>query len=139
MKVLLIYPNIRGMNMLPPAIALFSSILKREGQEVRLFDSTDYPNPEDTTFDSDKLKEQNLNVRPFDDTKLKVSFVDEDVHEAFRRCVTGFRPDLMAISLTEDMYPIGQRLLQMTGDLHIPTLAGGVFPTFAPEVVLGNP
>jgi anaerobic magnesium-protoporphyrin IX monomethyl ester cyclase len=45
----------------------------------------------------------------------------------------------MAISLTEDMYPIGQRLLQMTGDLHIPTLAGGVFPTFAPEVVLGNP
>ncbi len=139
MKVLLIYPNIRGMNMLPPAIALFTAILRKEGHEVRLFDSTDYPNPEDTTFDSDKLKEINLNVRPFDDTKLRVSFIDEDVFEAFEKCVTGYKPGLMIISLTEDMYPIGLSLLKRTGHLNIPTLAGGVFPTFAPEVVLGNP
>jgi len=139
MKVLLIYPNIRGMNMLPPAIALFTAILRKEGYEVRLFDSTDYPNPENTTFDSDKLKEQNLNVRPFDDTKLKVSFIEEDVFKAFEDCVRNYQPDLMAISVTEDMYPIGLSLLQKTGSLKIPTLAGGVFPTFAPEIVLANP
>ena len=27
-KVLFVYPNLRGMNMLPPAIAIFSKILK---------------------------------------------------------------------------------------------------------------
>ena len=30
-KVLFLYPNTYGMNMLPPAIATFSSILKNEG------------------------------------------------------------------------------------------------------------
>ena len=39
-RVLLIYPNQRGMNMLPPAIALFSALLKRDGHAVSLFDST---------------------------------------------------------------------------------------------------
>lgn len=139
MKCLLIYPNVRGMNMLPTAIALFSAILKKEGHTVRLFDSTDYPNPEDNSFDSDKLKEDNLNARPFDDTLLKISFKNEDVFEAFERCVKNFQPDLMIMSCSEDVYPIGISLLKKTGYLKIPTLVGGVFPTFAPEMVLKNP
>ena len=39
-KVLFIYPNSFGMNMLPPAIALFSSMLKNEGHQVEIFDTT---------------------------------------------------------------------------------------------------
>ena len=74
MRILLVYPNVRGMNMLPPAVALFSSLLKRDGHDVALFDSTDYPNPEEDSIDSDKTKEQNLNVRPFDDSLLRKSF-----------------------------------------------------------------
>jgi len=139
MKVLLIYPNIRGMNMLPPAIALFTSILRKDGHTVQLFDSTDYPNPEDSNFDSDKLKEINLNVRPFDDTLLKISFKDDDVFEALENMVKKYHPDLLVISLTEDMYPIGLKLLQKIGYFKIPTLVGGVFPTFAPDIVLANP
>ena len=42
MKILFIYPNHRGMNMLPPAIGLLSSCLKREGHNVQLFDTTHY-------------------------------------------------------------------------------------------------
>ena len=41
-KVLFIYPNTYGMNMLPPAIALFSSLLKQRGYSVDLFDATYY-------------------------------------------------------------------------------------------------
>ena len=33
-KVLFLYPNTYGMNMLPPAIALFASILKKQGHQV---------------------------------------------------------------------------------------------------------
>jgi len=32
-KVMLVYPNLRGMNMLPPAIGLLSSVLKNKGHE----------------------------------------------------------------------------------------------------------
>ena len=37
-KVLFIYPNTYGMNMLPPAIAMFSAILKKYGHDVQIFD-----------------------------------------------------------------------------------------------------
>lgn len=139
MKILQVYPNIRGMNMLPPAIALFTAILRKKGHIVGLFDSTDFPNPEDDHFNSDKEKEANLNVRPFDDTLLKISYTDNDVFDAFEKAVLEFQPDLMAMSCTEDMFPIGIRLLERTAHLHIPTLLGGVFPTFAPDLVLTHP
>ena len=46
-KVLFIDPNIFGMNMLTPAIALFSSMLKERGHKVELFDTTYYPTDRD--------------------------------------------------------------------------------------------
>ena len=58
-KVLLIYPNQRGMNMLPPAIGLLSSILKEDGNDVKLFDTTYYERldeSEDSEVDSDQIK-----------------------------------------------------------------------------------
>ena len=125
--------------MLPPAIALFTAILKERGHTVALFDSTDYPNPEDEEFNSDKTKEMNLNVMPFDDTLLRVSYNDKNVHEAFKKCVEEYQPDLMAMSVTEDMFPIGMSLIQRVTQLKIPILLGGVFPTFAPELVLSYP
>ena len=128
MKILLVYPNMRGMNMLPPAIALFSAILKQRGHKIDLFDATDYPNPEtvegDSDFNSDKIKETNLNSRPFDDSKLKVSWLEEDVFTAYKRKVDKFKPDLLAMSATEDMFPIGVSLLKHTLHLKIPTILG---------------
>ena len=125
--------------MLPPAIALFTAILRRDGHQVALFDSTDYPNPEEDDFNSDKVKEVNLNVRPFDDALLKISFKDENVFDAFERSCNDFQPDLLAMSCTEDIFPIGIRLLQRIAKLKIPRLLGGVFPTFAPELVIAFP
>ena len=62
-KVLFIYPNTYGMNMLPPAIAMFSAILKKEGHQVQIFDTTYYSI--DYGMDSDGSKMQRLNVVPF--------------------------------------------------------------------------
>ena len=41
-NVLFIYPNTFGMNILPPAIAMFTSILKKEGHNIDIFDTTYY-------------------------------------------------------------------------------------------------
>ncbi|SVE30207.1 uncharacterized protein METZ01_LOCUS483061, partial [marine metagenome] len=139
MKILLVYPNLRRMNMLPPAIALFSALLKGDGHEISLFDSTDYPNPEGDFFDSDKQKEKNLNARPFDDAKLKISFKEQDVFKAFYDKINKFSPDLIAMSCTEDMFPIGISLLKKIKDREIPVIMGGVFPTFAPDLALSYP
>ena len=66
-KVLFIYPNTFGMNMLPPAIALFSSLLKREGHQVEIFDTTYHSM--DQGIDSDGSKMDKLQVVPYDMTK----------------------------------------------------------------------
>ena len=63
-NVLFIYPNTYGMNMLPPAIALFSSLLREKGHSVQLFDATYYST--DHGIDSDGSKAEHLNVVEYD-------------------------------------------------------------------------
>ena len=113
MKILLVYPNLYGMNMLPPAIGLFTAILKREGHEVKLFDTTVY---EDLTeFNSDKAKSENLNARPYDDSLLKNAAKNTDAFLDFKTLVDEYAPELIAVSVTEDMYPIAISLLKTSG------------------------
>jgi len=134
-NVLFIYPNLRGMNMLPPAIALFSRILKDNGFKVALFDTTYYKIGED--FDSDKEKEKNLAVRPFDMSKV-VTLKTTDPFDDLDKLVHSFQPDLIAMSATEDIFPLGLRLLRHIDKFDILTIVGGVFPTFAPHKVIKN-
>src|SRR5687768_4486145 len=122
------------MNMLPPAIGLFTAILRREGHTVGLFDTTIYDGL--AAHDSDKMKSENLNARPFDDTLLKQLAKHTDALDDFRGVVRDFAPDLIAMSVTEDMYPIGVTLLASLGTKRPKVLVGGVFPTFAPDLAL---
>lgn len=134
MRVLLLYPNLYGMNMLPPAIGLFTAILKRDGHVVALFDTTVY---EDIApIDSDKRKADDLNARPFDDTLLKQRALHSDPLTDFCAHVRQFTPELIAMSVTEDMFPIGITLLKALGVDRPKVVVGGVFPTFAPELAL---
>src|SRR5439155_24995842 len=136
MKVLFIYPNLFGMNMLPPAVGVLNSILKAEGHVTELFDTTSYVEWGDGHI-SDKLKEKHLNVRPFDDSLLRQNQHLSLPTEDFKRRVQQFSPDLIAISTTEDSYPNAIELLKCLPAKDRPTVvAGGVFPTFAPELAL---
>ena len=62
-KVLWIYPNTYGMYMIPPAVALLSAILKKQGHKSEIFDLTFYAS--DHGIDSDGSKEDRLTVVPF--------------------------------------------------------------------------
>jgi len=121
--------------MLPPAIALLSKILKDDGFEVALFDTTYYEIGND--FDSDKEKEKNLAVRPFDMTD-KVSLKNTDPFDDLDQLVNSFQPDLIAMSATEDIFSLGLRLMEHIDKYDILTIVGGVFPTFAPLKVINN-
>ena len=138
-KILFLYPNHKGMTMLPPGISLLSAVLKREGFEVDLFDTTQYDSVEiegkKNSKDHNKTLENKLSVRPAPEHK-KVVVKYTNVFEDFRKKVISFGPDLIAMSTTEDMFTLGISLLTKIKDLKILTLAGGIFPSMAPKLVL---
>ncbi len=131
LNILLIYPNMYLMNMLPPAIALLSSILKQEGYNVDLFDTTFHIT--DESFNSDKEKEKHLQVRPFNLEGTKIQPKTTNMLEDLIKKVETFQPDLIAMSAVEDTFPLGIRLLNSIRHFEIPTILGGVFATFAPN------
>ena len=119
-KVLFLYPNTYGMNMLPPAIALFASILKKEGHQVEIFDTTYYSI--DYGIDSDGSKVDKLNVVPYSMEKKgiekKTSSWQDDIH----KLLNNFRPDVIAISSTEDMWELGMQILDEMKDYKVKNL-----------------
>lgn len=148
-RVLFVYPNLYMMNMMPPAIAVFSALLKRKGMEVALFDTTYYPWDHASAvvsgqgvgkFDmsSDKRKELSLQVRPFNLEERGIRPKTSDMVDDFREMVDRFQPNLIAMSCVEDTFPQGLHLLNQIRDRKIPTLVGGVFATFAPHLVIAK-
>ncbi len=138
LKVMFIYPNLKGMNMLPPGVALLSAVLKQAGYKVRLFDTTSYESIEGKSSDSDASKADRLMARPFT-MPNKILLKTSNCFEDFEKEVLDFQPDLLALSSTEDMWNLGIKLLKRVRHLNILTIAGGVFPTFAPKLALSYP
>ena len=141
-NVLFIYPNTFGMNMLPPAIATFSAILKQHNHKVQVFDTTYYA--VEHGIDSDGSKEQGLNVIPFSKEmeNKNIRMKDTSWKVDIKKQLEQFKPNLLALSTTEDMWELGIKILEEIREYkiknNIPVLAGGVFPTFAPEICINN-
>jgi radical SAM superfamily enzyme YgiQ (UPF0313 family) len=135
-NVQFIYPNTYGMNMFPPAIAIFSSLLKKHGHNIQIFDTTYYAI--DFGIDADGTKMERLNVVPFDMSSKGIRLKTTDWKKDLNKQLNDFKPDLIAISSTEDMWELGMQILNEAKDYknknNIPVLVGGVFPTFAPEI-----
>ncbi len=126
------------MNMLTPAISLFSAILKKQGHGVQIFDTTYYSL--DYGMDSDGSKMERLNVVPFKMEEKGIRRKTSDWKKDLREQIDTFAPDLLAISSTEDMWELGLKVLNEIKDYkiknNIPVIAGGVFATFAPEICI---
>jgi anaerobic magnesium-protoporphyrin IX monomethyl ester cyclase len=137
-KVLFIYPNTYGMNMLPPAIAMFTAILKKEGHQIEIFDTTYYS--VDHGIDSDGSKMEKLNVAPYSMDEKGIRLKTSDWKNDLNLQVKKFQPDLIAMSTTEDMWELGltilEELREYKNKTNIPTIVGGVFPTFAPDLCI---
>lgn len=135
-KVLFLYPNLMLQTGFPMAICTFSAVLKQEGFEVELFDTTFYKT-EDIT--SDEARMENLQVKPFDlGEKFRHLRTRVQMFEDLVSKVNSYKPDLIAISILEDMYPLSVDMLRCIEGFGIPVIAGGVFPSFAPEIVISE-
>jgi len=139
MRVLFVYPNVRGLYMLPPAVAILSAVLKEAGHDCRLFDTTYWFVPE-AGADSEAHKEKHLHVKPYEKNVHEVSLKTTDVYEDFNRTVEEFQPQLIAVSCTEDLFPFAIKLLRSLRDKHgAKTIIGGIFATFAPDKCIRYP
>ena len=108
------------------------------GHRVDLFDATYYQT--DHGIDSDGTKAGRLNVVPFSANEKGIKMLSTDWRTDIRKKIDSFEPELIALSTTEDMWLLGVRMLEEIEEhlTHhkIPVIAGGVFPTFAPEIVI---
>ena len=154
-KVLFLYPNERGMSTVPPSIATLSQIVKAEGHVTSLFDTTFYKFDDELTMeDCDQITMKALTNRPANVFQTKKSMAamagaldrdDDDLHfkkttrsavNDFRIAAEDFKPDIIAVSCTETTFLRGMKIISETRDLGIKNIFGGVFPTFAPELVM---
>lgn len=138
MKILLVYPTPPGMYTLPPAIGLFTAILRKKGHDVSLFDASMYSSSS-PNFDSEKAKKSELIAREYDDSIFRDSLIAGDVHDQFVDKVQTFAPDMIAISCVEDTFELACKLLEKLGDSSPFVVIGGVFPTFAPQLCIDIP
>lgn len=135
-RVLFIYPNLMLQTSFPLATSIFSAILKQNGYDVDIFDTTFYRTEEKT---SDEKRVENLQITRF---SLEEEFSNlrtkEQMFEDLAQKIEDYRPNLIAFSVLEDLYPLTLKLVEVTRRFRISTIAGGLFPTFAPEKVLAN-
>lgn len=119
-KVLLVYPNIWS-DVFPLSILILSSVLKQQGFEVNVFSA---------------LHRRRVNSMP--NTVVSEGPLAEDLAE-FREVIREYQPDVIALSVVEDAYPLAVQLLSDLTDYGGVVIVGGVFATFAPEKVMAHP
>jgi radical SAM superfamily enzyme YgiQ (UPF0313 family) len=134
MKILFVYANLEMSSMVPLGLASLSAYLKQHGHETTVFDTTFY-----ATGQNENLKRSQIGqVLSFDFSDRGIELQNSDIFSDFRSAVLRYRPDLIAVSMVEDVFYLGINLLNAVKDLGIPNIVGGVFPTFAPEVVFAQ-
>ncbi len=136
MNVMLVYPNDRMDGLISVGVSVLSAHLKNAGHDVKLYDTTFYDTGKAT---GDSFREQMGQVIPVDLTKFGVTREKielNDLQKDFRNKVLEYKPGLIGFSVLEITYDQGLELAKGIEDLNIPVIFGGIYPTFAPRIVL---
>lgn len=137
MKILLVYPNKVMASRIPMGLAYISSYLKRDGHNVKVFDTT-FMKCGDVVSD-DELRELSLQIRNPDFKKHGLTEKKIDVFEEFEREIDAFNPDLIAASIVDPNYSLTLELLtRAKAKRNIFTVVGGATPTLAPNEVISE-
>ena len=133
LKILFLYPNLNMSTLVPNAISILSAVLKADGfKNIDLFDTTFYDTKEDSK-DEDRVKTGQVQPFNFDERGIKLK--QSDMFQDFVQKIEQFNPDVIYASIVEDTFPIFKKFMEPIENRKITVLAGGVFPTSAPEIV----
>jgi len=134
-RVLLVYPNIPMMLVTPLSIAVFTWILKKEGFEVDLFETTQYWGGD---ISSPKNRVKYLQARDLFAKENLELLAPESMTADFRKKLESYKPDLLLYSFTEDALKRALQLLRVSNLHNIPTVVGGILAIAAPEWLISH-
>jgi len=135
-KVLFVYPALFKITGLPVGIASMSAVLRKNGYQVKVFDTAFYDTSNKQDWDklrSDRLMSKRI-VNEEQYWKIKTSDITKD----FIAVVNEYKPKIVGISILEANYEISLMLTRLIKQHfeNVIVIAGGVFPTLSPEVVI---
>lgn len=139
MKVMLVYPNDRMDSLIPVGLSVLSAHLKAAGHDVKLYDTTYIDAGKKV---GDFYRESLGQVIPVDLSKYgikRIEMTPEELQQDFRKSVLDYKPGLIGFSTLEMTYDQGLELVNSIKDIKIPKIFGGIYPTFAPKIVLKEP
>jgi radical SAM superfamily enzyme YgiQ (UPF0313 family) len=140
-KVLIAYPNFSMMLTPSYAVGLFTSILKRQGYPVDLFDCTSYLASYEKSGipNSVTLSKKLMAGLPFDPIKL-LGEPKTDLLGDFRTKIESFQPNAVIFTaVAEDTWPQTRDLLKVLADYpRVNSIVGGVYTTMAPEKIISD-
>ncbi len=135
-KVLLIYANTPMEPLVPLGLSCIYTTLIEAGFPTKIFDNTLYlPNDKSN---SQAARATSMQVKQVDYTAVGLVGIEKDPTEDFVKMVNEFKPGLIALSCVELTYLKGLQLLEAVKHRNIPTVIGGCFATFAPELCIKN-
>jgi anaerobic magnesium-protoporphyrin IX monomethyl ester cyclase len=118
----------------PLAVALFTTILKRNGYEISLFDTTEYQENEDS---SSANRVKNLQYRKYNHEKDIGDISKSQMLNDYEEKLVEFSPNVvMYVSIVEDTFLKLVTMMERVRHHNIPSIIGGIFPTSAPEKCL---
>lgn len=135
MKILMAYPNLPLMMAPAISVGLFNSICKKAGVEFKVFETTYYTDE----YVNRHIKMSNIGANRGADGKDEEYFEvkpKDQIIPDFIETVDQYQPDVILMSMQEDVYRVGIDLLKSIADRNIPHLIGGVFPSQAPDKVM---
>ena len=139
MKILMAYPNLPMMLSPPLSVAYFTDICDREEVEFQLFETSTY---DDASFADAQTRKEQLGAGramvDYEDAFEMLKPTQEMIPD-FVKKVNEYKPDLILLSIVEDTYFDGMKMLESVNHLNIPHIVGGVFPINAPDLVIANP
>jgi hypothetical protein len=77
-RVLLVYPNLQMVNLLPSNVSILSACLRKADIDVKLFDTTFYRTAEKSV---DDVRVEHMELRPFDLKEKGIVYKATDVFD----------------------------------------------------------
>ena len=110
-RILLVYPNLPLMLIPPLSMGIFTSIYKKQGYVVDLFDTSSYV-PENLDSSSPQNQAIYLNVREFSDEDDLGYSIKTDLHNDYRNKILKFKPNFIVYSVVEDAFPRALKMMK---------------------------
>jgi len=136
-RVLFVYPN-SGSLRIPLAVSILSAILKQEGVDVRIFDTTFFRIEESMDY---ALMESRQVVKKTRLDELMGDLPAVNITEEMKNAVAGYDPDLILFSVLERHFWLFDILSRACKQVRpkVPIVVGGILATLYPIIFLDHP